>query len=67
MKTKRGRYAIPINSEETRIKPPMITIRIPIDQYNQVVLFSRATKQSLNTICLDALQEYINKQPRTDS
>ena len=65
---KRGRYAIPIDpTEEVRKKPPMITIRLSIDQYNEVVQFSHTSRTSLNNICLNALQEYISarsQQPR---
>ena len=61
--SKRGRYAIPITTpEKERARPPMITVRIPIDQYNQVVSLSRSEKKSLNTICLEALAKYINER-----
>ena len=66
MRSKRGRYAIPIHpTEEVRKKPPMITIRLSIEQYNEVVQFSHTSRTSLNNICLDALQEYIANRTAT--
>jgi hypothetical protein len=59
---KRGRYAQPINpTEEKRVKPPMITVRLSIEQFNEIVDLSRRTKKSLNAICLEALEDYSRK------
>ena len=63
---KRGRYAIYIDIPEEQIKkPPMITVRLSVEQFNNVVFLSRTLKKSLNAICLEALDEYYKtNQPK---